>query len=286
MNLNDNKISWPEALATSLRYPPLNQYRNNFSLTDFFLSPSAEELNELANRIAIASDPLPKFLANHHFEDDSRYYEEIICQSHVVPTRENNWHDFFNALVWMQFPRTKRLLSELHQRDIRQYGLNPRTSRRHHITHFDECGIILAVPSGQIAKANELLTLLANHEWERAFIESKSEWHHTLFPVVFGHAMLEMMLHPFVGLTAKWLAVEVSDDYAELSFHQRNRVLDHALLARVESINHFDAPRPLKPLPILGVPDWYRGQSESFYANREYFRPLTRQYQWPDFILL
>lgn len=34
------------------------------------------------------------------------YEERIVLRGEVV-TRPHNWHDFFNALVWMRFPRTK-----------------------------------------------------------------------------------------------------------------------------------------------------------------------------------
>ena len=37
-------------------------------------------------------------------------YEQYIFDTGQVPTREN-LHDFFNGLVWLQFPHTKRRLN-------------------------------------------------------------------------------------------------------------------------------------------------------------------------------
>ncbi|MCW8093065.1 DUF3025 domain-containing protein [Alteromonas sp. ASW11-130] len=286
MKLNDKNRYWQNTVENCMNLVPLKELRAQLKLFDFSHFPNAEELNLIAQKHVDAFTNVPLFKANQLFEDDERYYEEIVCQSNQVPTRENSWHDFFNALIWLQFPRTKRLLSELHQQDISSYGINPRTRRRNHITHFDECGIILAIPSGNIIKGNELLSLLANHQWNHAFIDKREEWGRTVLPVVFGHAMLEMMLAPFIGLTAKWLAVEVCEEFAELSFQQRNRELDSALLRKINALNNFDIKHPLKPLPVLGVPNWYASQSEKFYSNTEYFRPLRRQNEWPDYILV
>ncbi len=286
MNLKEKSICWHDALNKRMNFSPLNQYKEKFALSDFSSFPTVQQINLLATRCCHVTGTVPKFQANECFSNDTRYYEEIICQSGVIPTRPSSWHDFFNALIWMQFPNTKKMLSRLHQQDIAHYGLNPRTKRRNHITHFDECGVILAVPKGQRARANELLSLLANHHWEDAFLRLKSDWEQTLFPVVFGHAMLEMLLQPFVGLTAKWLAVEVTNDFAELPYWRQYQVLDSALLQRCNALNEFDIEQPLKPLPILGIPQWSADQSTRFYKNESYFRPLARQNEWPAHILL
>ncbi len=286
MNLKDKNISWHDALQERLMFPPFNQHMEAFALAEFTSFPTAQQLNLLATSRCETTAILPTFEPNEGFVNDERYYEEIICQSGVVPTRENSWHDFFNALIWMQFPHTKGLLSKLHQQDIAEYGLNPRTKRRNHITHFDECGVILAVPKDRRQSGNELLSLLANHHWEEAFFQLKNEWEQTLFPVVFGHAMLEMLLQPFVGLTAKWLAVEVTNDYAELPYWARCAELDKALLKKIDALNNFTIEHPLKPLPVLGIPKWSCDQSAQFYQNKEYFRPLSQQNHWPEYLLL
>ena len=51
---------------------------------------------------------------------DRRPYEERIIARAEVITRADNWHDFFNALVWVRFPRTKHALAKLHVERMRE----------------------------------------------------------------------------------------------------------------------------------------------------------------------
>ncbi|RDV25273.1 DUF3025 domain-containing protein [Alteromonas aestuariivivens] len=206
--------------------------------------------------------------------DEERYYEQIIYESGVIPTREDSWHDLFNALIWHEFPLTKRYLNTLHMQDIREYGVHPRTSRRHRLTHFDECGVVLAVPRQHLDRANRLLQALADHQWEWAFLECRKWWGEVVIPVMFGHANLEMLLEPFIGLTGKWLAVTVGEEFVCLGSMQQQQMLDVALKERIQALEDFQPPHILKPLPLLGVPHWYPQQQREFYANSDYFRPL------------
>ena len=41
----------------------------------------------------------------------SAQYEVRIFETGEVQTRPDNWHDLFNALVWLAFPRTKAVLN-------------------------------------------------------------------------------------------------------------------------------------------------------------------------------
>ena len=139
--------------------------------------PSPDVLNELTSRYHKQWTG-PVFKGQSQFsEDEQRYYETIISEDGVVPTREQSWHDLFNALIWLQFPKTKSLLNELHISDIEAYGVNPRTARRNRITHFDECGVVLAIeeprPSG-VESLEVFLQQLATHEWEQVFLKAPS----------------------------------------------------------------------------------------------------------------
>ena len=236
----------------------------------------------------------PAFKGQSQFsDDDKRYYETIISEDKVVPTREGSWHDLFNALIWLQFPKTKSLLNELHIRDINEHGVSPRTARRNRITHFDECGVVLAIEEPKHATQNGVglerehdsrqhnvesleafLQSLAAHEWEQSFLTHRERWHSEVTPFIFGHANLEMMLNPFIGLTGKWLAVSVPGGFSKLDKWQQRLVLDNALVLRIEALNYFQSAPLLKPLPLLGVPLWHSQQDEMFYQNKDYFRPL------------
>lgn len=236
--------------------------------------PTIAEINDTVVAWHKGSWTGPKFKGQSTFSDaEHRYYEQIVSDDGCVPTRENSWHDLFNALIWMQFPQTKAYLNALHVDDIQTYGLTPRTKRRNHITHFDECGVVLAVPQNQLEAGNQLLLHLGEHQWIEGFYHQKHQWNTSLFPFVFGHAVLEMMLNPFIGLTAKWLAVVVADNFSRLSFQQQCEELDHRLVKRIKHLDDLTPRHILKPLPVLGVPEWSKTQTLTFYENEEYFRP-------------
>lgn len=223
--------------------------------------------------------------------EDDRYYEQIIFEDDTIPTRQGSWHDFFNGLIWLQFPQTKSYLNRLHIGEINSHGLSPRSKVRNHITHFDECGVVLFVKAGPLlAKLHGLFEAQA---WTALFCELKAEWNTRIFPVVFGHANLEMLLKPFIGLTGKVLLVQIDDTLLiqgpilennqvgakppSQSLFERG-VVDTLLLEHVQKNQTFFAAKPFYPLPLLGVPDWhYAQQDTAFYANTNYFMPKRQR---------
>lgn len=276
--MNSVLTNRPLSTITDLAAPPVNQILNEYQLDTCDGIPSASALNALAaNRGEQWQGQ--QFIAQGELTASTLYYEEIIAEQGIVPTREDNWHDLFNALIWLDFPVTKQYLNQLHMADIRQFGLHPRTPRRNRITHFDECGVVLAVPEDKLVLGNEILSLLANHQWTKGFVEHRTDWGRTIFPHMFGHANLEMMLNPFEGLTGKWLAVKVPEGYEILGVNERKQVLDQCLLERIQALGDFDTAKLLKPLPLLGVPGWHVEQTAALYNNTDYFRPLRHPQQ-------
>ena len=51
--------------------------------------------------------------------EDEAGYEAHIFATGEVPTREGDWHDFFNALAWCAWPRTKACCNRLHLDELR-----------------------------------------------------------------------------------------------------------------------------------------------------------------------
>src|SRR5262245_58573684 len=45
-------------------------------------------------------------------------YDERIFTKGEVPSRSANWHDFFNMLVWVSFPATKRAINARQRRAL------------------------------------------------------------------------------------------------------------------------------------------------------------------------
>ena len=68
-----------------------------------------------------------------------------------VPTREKNWHDFLNALVWATFPKSKATLHARQHRAIREWAgadvvrrlPNARTRELDALALIDEGGVIV-----------------------------------------------------------------------------------------------------------------------------------------------
>lgn len=92
--------------------------------------------------------PPPQF-QNHHAIDKQkmgkshlRYEQWVVCEK-TIPTRLNNPHDHFNALVWIQFPMSKW---NLHHRQYqileRLAEKGNRTQEQDALTILDEGGVI------------------------------------------------------------------------------------------------------------------------------------------------
>lgn len=218
------------------------------------------------------------FVPQNQFTDDPRYYEQIIFEERNIPTRVN-WHDFFNGIIWCQFPLTKQYLNRQHQHQIKQFGLKQRSAVRDRITHFDECGLLL------FSRPNNLVKALQNHAWTRLFIENKTNWHTNIIPVIFGHALWEMLMQPFIGLTAKVYIIELEDnEFDSLHLAHENmaglqtfyQTCDEILLNHVTINKKLHQKRPWLPMPLLGIPGWSTFvQDDKFYSNQDYFMPVS-----------
>ena len=202
-------------------------------------------------------------------------YEEFIYETGKIPTRKESWHDLFGAFSWCLFPKTKAKINQLHYLDIKQLGTKerskPRTKQRDALTLFDECGVVLAT------KNQALLDALKNHRWQQAFIELRHCWSEKneqgVVAYHFGHANYEMLTNPYIGLTGKWLVLDISAEVGSLPLNVQYRMIDERLAEQLEKGILKDNSM-LFPLPLLGVPNWYdKNEDNSFYENEDYFRP-------------
>jgi len=177
---------------------------------------------------------------------DGMVYECRIWETGEVETRPDNWHDFFNALVWLTFPLTKISISAAHVRAMQAVG-EGRGSRRDALTHFDECGIVV------LSSRPELLDLLRGFRWKDLFAVRRAEVVAAMRFIVFGHATYEQLLAPFRGLTAKAVLHEVSDEWMAMSAAEQIVAVDRLLAADLAS-GRYTRPRDFQPLPLLGIP--------------------------------
>lgn len=194
-------------------------------------------------------------------------YERQIFHSGRVPTRPGNWHDAFNALVWLRFPLTKAALNSRHA--LAPHPESARGTVRDAATLFDESGVI-------VASADPLLSdALRGHRWRELFVERRSDLARNLRFVVFGHALYDQLRSPFRGLCGKalllaWPARALGSPrlLAEIDERLSGRLTDPAFLA---------SPRQLSPLPLLGIPGVTDANSDPAYYDDEWqFRPLSQ----------
>jgi Protein of unknown function (DUF3025) len=232
--------------------------------------PGADELNALARERDVRSGggaPLSFVAPSAGPGIAARHYEERIFRAGEVATRPGSWHDLFNALAWLAFPRTKAVLNRLHHDELARRGDGPaRGTARDVATLFDEGGIVVA------CAAPELAQLLAGFEWRRLFWERRADVARAMRFLVFGHAILERAAAPFKGVTAKALVIDVAAD----------RLDDAALVDWLDAAaaGHFARPeslastQALQPLPVLGIPGWApENEDPAFYVDAAVFHP-------------
>jgi hypothetical protein len=183
------------------------------------------------------------------------YYEVKVFETGAVSTRPENLHDYFNALAWLAFPRTKARINALHAAEIPREG-GQRGRLRDLLTIFDEGGALVRCDD------DALLSLLRGFQWKALFWQNRERVTEAMRIVVFGHAVMEQAMQPRPGITCKAMLVPAGGD------------ADAAALGWLERLQPGASPKDLAPLPIFGFPGWHaQGESAEFYDDTRYFRP-------------
>ena len=198
-------------------------------------------------------------------------YETIIYKHLTIPTRANNWHDFFNACTWATFFETKRALNKMQYQDAQLTQTKKRTARQNLLAHFDEDGLIV------VYQSEALLELLLNHAWQALFYENMDQLENQMQFYCFGHGLLEKCLAPYKGLTAKAILLAVDSDFFDLSFSEQIKDIDQSVARLVQDDARICDKYRLQPIPVLGIPGWSTQQSSQFYQDQQYFRPKPKQ---------
>lgn len=237
--------------------------------------PDVAALASLAARMSVATAagrPL-RFVPP---AGDGLGYEARIALRGEVETRPDNWHDWFNGLVWLSFPQAKAALSARHAAELERTGdavAGPaaRGGVRDAMTHFDECGAVV------VAEDASLLELLAAFRWRELFVARRAEAAAGLRVFVFGHATYEALLAPFRGLTAKCVLTPVGAGWLRQPLAAQLADLDARLAGDLAAGRHGD-PRALQPLPLLGLPGVVpENEDPAYYDDAWQFRPGRRQ---------
>jgi hypothetical protein len=181
-------------------------------------------------------------------------YELKVFETGRVETRPDNLHDWFNALCWLAFPRTKARMNAMHAAEIPREG-GKRGRLRDLLTIFDEGGAVV------LCSNPELVCLLTAGRWRELFWARRAQVQHEMRIRVLGHAVLEQALSPRPGITCKVVFGPFDADPDEVA---------EAWLTQAPA----DAsPRDLAPLPVFGYPGWTPGQSAMLYEDERFFRP-------------
>lgn len=200
---------------------------------------------------------LPIVFCEHDLAADEPY-ETGIARTGRVPTRPN-LHDFFNALIFLHLPRAKAHLNRLQSEAIKRDGVRAvRGSVRDAATLIDENAVLLVTDRADVVES------LRGHDWSILFQSRRAAWATEVNVVVFGHALLEKLAHPYKAITAHALHIALP---AQAPLHEIDRWMA-ALLDDQLSSSH------LMPLPVLGIPGWWaQNENPDFYSDSTVFRP-------------
>lgn len=227
-----------------------------------------------------AGHPLPQALnqpalAPVRFIPQAELPEGVAYESHIfatggVPTREG-LHDFFNALCWMRFPRTKRLLNRWQAEAIVQAGgvHATRGPLRDALTLFDENVALLHAPPA-------LWAALQARDWPRVFVTLRPLWAQAQL-VLFGHALTEKLVQPYKSITAHVLCLPMPPAAPGCGGPTAGPVHPWDAWLSEHLRPDWLAGKPFTPLPVLGVPGWWPANQDAlFYDDPHVFRPARR----------
>jgi hypothetical protein len=206
---------------------------------------------------------------------DADTYEARIRTRAKMHVRDRDWHDLFNVLVWLTFPRTKAALNDAQFAALRRDERYPGQARsrrgpvRDALTLFDENGLIV------LSSDHTLLEDLRVFRWKRLFWERREEVLASMRFFVFGHALCEKALRPYVGMAAHALLLSAGAGDLRDALTISVRAADALASAAIASIT---TPRSLSPVPVLGIPGWWAANEDpAFYDNAGYFREGRRR---------
>ena len=127
---------------------------------------------DLATLNALRRDPsTPSFVAQtRELKADGLHYESRIGERGMIATRERNWHDLLNALIWIRYPELKAALNRRQVAEIAVAGTKTRTRAQCALTHFDEAGVIVMLRDRALLRAWDA------HDWLELFWHRREAW--------------------------------------------------------------------------------------------------------------
>lgn len=195
-------------------------------------------------------------------------YEQRLYARGELEFRECNWHDLFNVLVWLTFPRAKAALNARHHSALPAGNAGGRGPVRDALTLFDESGVIV------LSADAELLNMIRGFRWKPLFWGRRAEVISGMTFLPFGHALCEKALAPYKGVTGRGWLLEVERNFFQLSPEERLQGIDRRLALQIADPQTLRHTHELAPLPVLGVPGWCPDNEQpAYYDDRDHFRP-------------
>jgi hypothetical protein len=270
-------MDWdPNFLARSPMFEPLRALGGVLATPDWPARSVLQNLLERDGNPVMTRDGLPLRLVPaggrmRSFEE--RYEARIYLRGEMI-FRDRNWHDLLNVLAWLTFPRAKAALNARHYAALRAQnaaGAANRGPAQDALTLFDEGGVIVASCDDQ------LLRMLSEFRWKELFWCRRYEARSRMQFMLFGHALYEKALRPFVGITGRGILLKTEPALLVQPPGEQLAVLDSQVATYISESGNLTAPRELAVVPVLGVPGWCPGnEQESYYDNADYFRPGRR----------
>lgn len=202
----------------------------------------------------------------------SEHYEVRIYERGEIQTRTHDWHDFFNALTWVCFPQAKVAINAQHYKALLDhkttlYTRNKRTPQEDLLSIYNENGI--AIVSGD----PKLSDMIHNFQWKSLFWEHRDTIKHKLRIYLFGHALYEKCMVPYVGLTGHARIYETGEAFFHQPLSRQRHQVDTWIAKDFSDPHSLWSTRQLAPFPLLGypglVPD---SEYPDYYDNTRYFR--------------
>lgn len=246
---------------------PLADWREYAALLEGAAWPSIEQLN-----VCLPADATQCFVAQTpHLLVDGLHYEQRIAEHGRIATREGNWHDLFNALIWLRHPALKQALNRRQIAEIACMGPKQRSRPQYALTQFDEGGVIV------VLRDPALLALWDAHDWHGLFWRQRQAWLDGAIRVdLFGHALLELALNPDKLLVGKALVFQSAH---EIEIAQVRAICAEAIAAG-QLLND---PLELRPLPLSGIPGWHLGNAdEAFHRTAVCYQAKRAGREYPE----
>lgn len=251
---------WAEKFAGFENWPGLDDYQ---AVLDSLPSPIRTLAGKQIKIVPQAGKP-------GHF---SEHYAPRIYLSGEIQTRTHNWHDFFQFLSWLMFPRSKAVINSIHipaaqKRIENNIDLGKRSPIENMLSLFDEGGAVI------LSSDENLLEMVREFRWKELFWQQRDMLAEKFSLLTYGHALYEKGLAPYVGMTANTILFQVDQSLLDQGKPQQLAWVDAQLAAIFQAGEPYCKPRDLSPFPVLGLPGWDKNNEiETYYDNTDYFRP-------------